>query len=195
MSSLDIIAPVSDVSSRFEQTLWYAACTASRHEKQVARHIEQRGIDHFLPQYQTVHRWKNGLHRLQLPLFPGYIFVRMTLHDRRRVLEVPGMVRFVEFGGTPCPIPETEINSVKLACESVLEARPYPYLVCGTQVEIWRGPLQGTTGILLRRKGQCRIVISVELIMRSMVVEVDAADVLPLKRGLSTTAFGRAIAS
>ena len=163
-----------------KEMLWYAGYTASRHEKRVAEHFAQRGIEHFLPLYETIHRWNNGRHRVQLPLFPGYIFVRIALRNRLRVIEVPGFVRLVGFNSLPCPLPETDINKMKEALNKGVLAEPYPYLTVGTRVEVRNGPLQGMTGILLRRQNRCRVVISVDLIMRSMAVEVEAADVAPV---------------
>ena len=168
------------------QTLWYAGYTSSRHEKRVAEHFAQRGVEHFLPLYETIHRWNNGRHRIQLPLFPGYIFVHIALQDRLRVIEVPGFVRLVGFNSLPCPLPEADINRMKDALNKGVLAEPYPYLTVGTRVEIRNGPMQGMTGILLRRQNKCRVVISVDLIMRSMAVEVEAADVVPIRK----SAFG-----
>src|SRR6201997_2684875 len=164
------------------EMLWYAGYTASRHEKRVAEHFAQRGVEHFLPLYETIHRWNNGRHRVQLPLFPGYIFVRIALRDRLRVIEVPGFVRLVGFNSLPHPLPEADINKMKEALNKGVLAEPYPYLTVGTRVEIRNGPMQGMTGILLRRQNKCRVVISVDLIMRSMIVEVEAADVVPMRR-------------
>jgi len=162
--------------------LWYAGYTASRHEKRVAEHFAQRGVEHFLPLYETIHRWNNGCHRVQLPLFPGYIFVRIALKDRLRVIEVPGFVRLVGFNSLPCALPEPDINRMKEALNKGVLAEPYPYLTVGTRVEIRNGPMQGMSGILLRRQNKCRVVISVDLIMRSMAVEVDAKDVVPIRK-------------
>ncbi len=161
---------------------WYAGYTAARHEKRVAEHFAQRGVEHFLPLYETIHRWNNGRHRVQLPLFPGYIFVRIALQERLRVLEVPGFVRLVGFNSLPCALPESDINTMKDALTRGVLAEPYPYLTVGTRVEIRNGPLQGMTGILVRRQNRCRVVISVDLIMRSMIVEVEAKDVVPLAK-------------
>lgn len=163
------------------EMLWYAGYTASRHEKRVAEHFAQRGVEHFLPLYETIHRWNNGRHRVQLPLFPGYIFVHIALRDRMRVIEVPGFVRLVGFNSLPCPLPEVDINRMKEALNKGVLAEPYPYLTVGTRVEIKNGPMQGMTGILLRRQNKCRVVISVDLIMRSIAVEVEAADVVPVR--------------
>ena len=174
----------SELRSRREnnsavEALWYAGYTAARHEKRVAEHLEQRGVEHFLPLYEAIHRWNNGRHRVQLPLFPGYVFVRIAWRDRLRVLEVPGFVRLVGFSGSPTPLPEADICKMRDALNTGVLAEPYPYLTVGARVEIQRGPLQGMTGILLRRQNKFRIVISVDLIMRSMLVEVEASDVVP----------------
>ena len=168
--------------SLHSEVLWYAGYTASRHEKRVAEHFAQRGVEHFLPLYETIHRWNNGRHRVQLPLFPGYIFVRIALSDRQRVIEVPGLVRLVGFNSLPHPLPEADINRMKEALNKGVLAEPYPYLTVGTRVEVRSGPMQGMTGILLRRQNKYRVVISVDLIMRSMIVEVEAADVAPIRK-------------
>ena len=158
---------------------WYAGYTAARHEKRIAEHFVQRGIEHFLPLYETIHRWNNGRHRVQLPLFPGYIFVRIAVREKLRVLEVPGFVRLVGFNGLPCALPESDINRMMEALSKGVLAEPYPYLTVGTRVEIRNGPLKGMTGILVRRRNKYRVGISVDLIMRSMIVEVEAGDVIP----------------
>lgn len=167
----------------YERNLWYAGYTASRHEKRVADHLQQRGVEHFLPLYETIHRWNNGRHRVQLPIFPSYVFVRIALRDRLRVLEIPGFVRLVGFSSVPVPLPDSEITAMQDAFKQGIRAEPYPYLTTGTRVEVVRGPLQGMKGILLRRQGPWRVVLSVDLIMRSMVVEVGADDVVPAMRG------------
>jgi transcription antitermination factor NusG len=170
--------PSADVFSR---TLWYAAYTASRHEKRVAEQLHDRSIEHFLPLYETIHRWRNGRHRVQLPLFPGYVFVHIALRDRLPVLKIPGLVRLVGFSGVPFPLPEQDIEAMRNALSNGVAAEPYPYLTAGSRVEICNGPLQGMRGILLRRRNNFRVVLSIDLIMRSMVVEVEAADVVPVK--------------
>ena len=169
----------------YSEPLWYAGSTAARHEKRVAEHFSQRGVEHFLPVYHAVHRWNNGRHRVSLPLFPGYIFVRIPLQERLRVLEVPGFVRLVGFNALPQPLPECEIRKMQEALVQGVMAEPYPYLTIGTRVEVRNGPLAGMTGILLRRQNKYRVVISVDLIMQSMVVEVAAEDVGPIRRSAS----------
>lgn len=164
------------------QPLWYAAYTSARHEKRVAEHLRQREVECFLPLYETVHRWNNGRHLVQLPLFPGYVFVHMSLREKLRVLQVPGLAHLVSFNGAPAALPEADIAALRNALTAGVPAQPYRYLTVGSRVEICHGPLQGMTGILLRHHGQFRVVLSVEMIMQSIVVEVEAADVIALDR-------------
>ncbi len=173
---------------------WYAAYTSARHEKRVAEHLRQREVECFLPLYETIHRWNNGRHRVQLPLFPGYVFVRICLRDKLRVLQAPGLAQLVSFNGAPAPLPETEIDTLRNALSAGVFAQPYRYLTVGSRVEICRGPLQGLRGILLRHQGQFRVVLSVEMILRSIIVEIDAGDVLTLDRrsGIPATALENA---
>lgn len=165
-----------------ETAFWFAAYTSARHEKRVTEHLKQREVESFLPLYETLHRWKNGRHRVQLPLFPGYVFVHLALREKLRVLQVPGVVELVSFNGVPAALPDAEIETLRNALSAGLPAQPFPFLRVGSRVEICRGPLQGLRGILLRRQGQLRVVLSVEMIMRSIVVEVEAADVVVLDR-------------
>jgi transcription elongation factor/antiterminator RfaH len=164
------------------QLFWYAAYTSSRHEKTVAEHLRQREVECFLPLYETVRRWNNGRHRVQLPLFPSYVFVRMELRNKLRVLQVPGLVQLVTFQGSPAALPDAEVETLRSALTAGVLAQPYRYLNVGSKVEVCRGPLQGMRGILLRHQGQFRVVISVEMIMRSIVVEVDASDIVAVDR-------------
>lgn len=172
------------------QLFWYAAYTVSRHEKTVAQHLLQREVECFLPLYETVHRWKNGRHRVQLPLFPSYVFVRMGLRDKLRVLQVPGLVQLVTFQGSPAALPDAEIQALRTGLSAGIHAQPHRYLNVGSKVEICRGPLQGVRGILLRHQGQFRVVISVEMIMRSIAVEVEATDVVAVDRKDSRPVMG-----
>ena len=159
---------------------WYALYTSPRHEKRVAEQIQQRRISCFLPLYRSVRRWKDRRKELELALFPGYVFVRIALQDKLRVLQVPSAVRLVSFNGNPVALPETEIEGLRnrLCCGISLE--PHPYLRVGRRARVRTGPLQGVEGVVIRRKERCRIVVSIDLIMRSVAVEVDEADVEPL---------------
>src|SRR5713226_1269473 len=92
---------------------WYAVCTFSNHEKRVGDQLRERGVEHFLPLYESVRRWKDRRVQLQLPLFPGYVFVRMQVRDRLNALQVPGVVCLVSFNGLPTPLPESEMDALR----------------------------------------------------------------------------------
>lgn len=156
---------------------WYAAYVCSRHEKQVARQLEERRVSCFLPVYRSVRRWKDRRKELELVLFPGYVFVHLDLKDRLRVLQVPSVVRFVSFNGQPAALPDNEIETLNSGLASGVCAEPHPYLKVGRRVRVKYGPLSGAQGIFVRKKDKCRIVLSIDLIMRSVAVEVDEADV------------------
>ncbi len=156
---------------------WYALYTCPRHEKHVARQIEQRHISCFLPLYRSVRRWKDRRKELELALFPGYVFVRMDLQDKLRVLQVPGAVRLVTFNGQPAALPEQEIECLRNRQSSCGTIEPHPYLCVGRRVRVRNGPLQGLEGIIRRSKDKCRVVLSLDLIMRSVAVEIDEGDV------------------
>lgn len=159
---------------------WFAVYTTSRHEKAVAEHFATREIESFLPLYRTQRLWKNGCKMsLQLPLFPSYIFVRISPFDRVRVLEVPGVLSLVGAAGKPVPLPEPEIEALRSSLPFV-KCEPHPYLVIGERVRIRNGSLEGMEGVLLRKKGLLRVVLSLDLIMKSVAVEVDADNVEPV---------------
>lgn len=153
---------------------WYALYTRSRHEKSVGDLLQRKQIETFLPLYETMRRWKNGDHRVQLPLFPGYAFVHIALRDRLPVLKVPGAVRLVGFNGAPVPLGDEEVESLRRALSAGVRAVPHPYLTVGRRVRITAGALAGREGVLLRRRGDARVVLSLDLIQRSVLVSVNA---------------------
>jgi transcription antitermination factor NusG len=162
-----------------EKVSWYALYTCPRHEKRVVQQIERHRISCFLPLYRSVRRWKDRRKELELALFPGYVFVRIALQDRLRVLQLASVVRFVSFSGRPLPLPQGEMEALMNGLRSGVRAEPHPYLTVGRRVRVKHGPLAGSQGILVRRKDKFRVVLSLDLIMRSVAVEVDEADVEP----------------
>ena len=159
---------------------WYAACLGPRQEKSVARQLHERGLDWFLPLYRSVRRWKDRRKEVDMVLFPGYVFVHIALQERLRVLQLPGVVRFVSFGGLPAAVPDQQVETLRNGLKDYVYAEPHPYLTVGRRVQVTHGPFAGARGILLRKKDKFRVVISLALIMRSVAVEVDASDVQPL---------------
>ena len=159
---------------------WYAVSVRPRHEKLVTRHLEYQGLNYFLPVYRSVRRWKDRRKELDMALFPGYVFVNLNLRYRLGVLQAPGVVQFVTFQGQPAAVRDSEIRALESGMSAGLRPQPHPYLHQGRRVRIKRGPLVGAEGILIRRKERFRLVLSVDLIMRSVMFEVDEADVEPL---------------
>jgi transcription elongation factor/antiterminator RfaH len=159
---------------------WYVLVVGPRHEKAVATHLKMRALTCFLPVYRSVRRWKDRRKELDMALFPGYVFVNLDLRNRLRVLDTPGVLRFVTFQGHPAPVNDSEIEALSSSLGRGAKAEPHPYLQRGRRVRVVRGPLAGTEGILVRRKERFRLVLSIDLIMRSVMVDVDEADVEPL---------------
>ena len=166
----------AEYPAEYLEPRWYAAYTSANHEKRVADQLRVREVQHFLPTYSSVRRWKDRRVTLDLPLFPGYVFVRMALRERLRVLQVPGVARLVGFNGTPTALPEEEIEALRAGFAHGVPAEPHPFLTAGRRVRVTAGPLAGMRGILVRRKKQMRFVVSVELIQRSVAVEIDEGD-------------------
>jgi len=166
--------------ARSIESHWYAAYTCAQKEKRVVEQLAERAVEHYLPLYSSVRRWKDRRVRLELPLFPGYVFVRLALRERLRVLQIPNVVRLVSFGGLPVALPDEEVGILRACLAKQLRAEPHPFLTVGHAVRVIRGPLVGAQGILIRKKGFYRLVLSVELICRSVAIEMDSADVEPL---------------
>jgi len=160
---------------------WFAVYTLPQNERSVARHLESRQIESFLPTYEKTHVWKNRQRvKIALPLFPSYLFVRIGLKDRLKVLQSQGALRIVGTSAGPLPIPDNEIDFLRSDfCRR--RAEPFRELVVGKKVCIKYGPLQGVCGVLVHKGNNLRFVLSLELINQHAVIEV-AADELEVVR-------------
>jgi len=156
---------------------WFALYTCSNHEKRVSAQLEVRGVEHFLPLYRSRRNWKDRRVFLDLPLFPGYVFARFEWPERVCVLQARGVVRLVGSKGLPSPLAESDVEALRAGVHGALCFEPHPYLIAGTRVRILQGPLTGMTGFLVRKKNSYRVVLSVDLIARSVALEVDVADI------------------
>jgi len=174
----DYVGVVSLPASSLEPR-WYAAYTCANHEKRVAAELHARTVEHFLPVYSSIRRWRDRRVILDLPLFPGYVFVRLALCNRLRVLQIPSVVQLVGFNGKSAALPDEEMEILRSGLSQGLSARPHPFLTIGRRVRITGGPFAGLEGILKRRKNNLRVVVSLALIQRSVAVDVDTADVAP----------------
>ena len=161
---------------------WYAAYTRANHEKRVASQIQERSIEQFLPLYSSERKWKDRRVHLQLPLFPGYVFVRIGLADRLGVLQIPGVARLVGFNGQPYPLADSEIEAIQACLLHRLNIEPHPNVRVGQRVRVKAGPLQGFEGVVTRRSNRLRVVISLALINRSAAVEIPMEDLEAVSR-------------
>jgi transcription antitermination factor NusG len=143
--------------------------------------MDRKCIECFVPLYRSVRRWKDRRKQLELPLFPGYVFVHMALRDRLQVLQLQGVVHFVSFHGKPAPLPTFEIEALRNGLVRNVLAEPHPYLKIGRRVRIHNGPMAGMEGVLVRRKDKFRVVLAIHLIQRSVAVEVDEAEIEPIR--------------
>jgi transcription antitermination factor NusG len=162
-----------------EPTAWNAIYTRHQHEKSVTENLARIGVEVFLPTYNVIRRWTDRKKCLSLPLFPCYVFLRTSL-ARWKILATPGVHSFVTFGNQPASVPDVELDAIRKAVESSLRVEPHPFLHSGDWVRVKSGPLEGIEGILVRKKGCHRLVLSLQLLGKSMAVEVDAFSIQPL---------------
>lgn len=161
---------------------WFAVFTAPRHEKRVEEHLRVREIESFLPLFQTRRQWKDGSRgMLQLPLFSSYVFVRIGRGERVPVLTVPGVISIVGGGRESLSVDDSYIDFLR---EGLRQGKiePHPYLLSGMRVRIRSGVMAGMEGILLRKKNDFRVVLTLEMIMKSVKVEVEMDDIEPIGR-------------
>jgi transcription antitermination factor NusG len=159
---------------------WFAVYTASRHEKHVSQLLQDRQVETFLPLYQSVHAWKNRTRvAVELPLFPGYVFVYARPTDRGRILSVPGVFAFVGSKREAWPLPDPEMQALRAGIHQC-NLQPHPYLSVGERARIMAGPFSGLEGVLVRKTNGLRFVISLDQIAQSFSVEVDAREVQPV---------------
>jgi len=166
----------NDSNNQTERVRWLAYYTAPRHEKSVAKHIESRSFDCFLPLVRQPRRWKNGLRvQVEQPLFPGYVFARVEPKQCFKVLSIPGVVSVVGPGRNPAFLEDKEIESLRVGLAE-RNSRPHPFLTIGQKARITSGSFSGKTGILIRELNNMRVVLTVEAIMKSFSVEVNAEE-------------------
>jgi len=161
-----------------EDVTWYAVWVRSRHEKLVAGALAKKSIPHYVPLISSRRKWSDRIVVVEKVLFPGYVFVHSGYEQRGAVLGCRGAINLVGSNGVPWPIPGHEIERVRLAVQNY-QCEPYPYLRVGQAVTVTKGPLRGQEGILQRRNGKLRLILSVHLIGQSVAVEIEPVDVEP----------------
>jgi transcription antitermination factor NusG len=163
-----------------EMECWYAAQVTHQHEKRVARLLEYEGYTQFLPMYKVRRKWSDRIKTIELPLFPGYVFFQSRPSSLGLRLGIQSMCRVVSFGGKPQPIPHEEMAAVQKVIHSKREVCSFPYLPIGSKVRVTDGPLAGITGFIAQIQNHKRLIISVDLINRSMSVGVEPSEVAPV---------------
>jgi transcription antitermination factor NusG len=174
------MALTNKVEKHSERAPWHAIYTRHQHEKTVAESLANHGIEIFLPTYGVVRKWKDRTKQLSLPLFPCYVFIHGSLKFRARILSTPGVYSFVGVAGQAAEIHEHEMEMIRKAVNSDLRVEPFPFLRCGDRVRVKAGALAGIEGILIRKKSSYRLILSAELLQKSIAVEVDAFSVEPV---------------
>jgi transcription antitermination factor NusG len=160
---------------------WYALYTKSRHEKIAAGELNRRNIQTFLPLRSVTRRWSDRKKIIHEPLFTGYIFVHTALEARWDVLNARGVVRFVgPSAARPVAVPERDLTAIRAFMEHEIRIDPFPYLKQGARVYVRTGPFKGTEGFIVRKDDRCRMVLSLEMLMQSVSIEIDQACVEPI---------------
>jgi transcription antitermination factor NusG len=163
----------------FDSKDWFALQVIPRHEKKVDILLGQNGCEHLLPTYLKGRKWSDRVKTIEQPLFPGYVFFRTHRSLMEIMRSIPGIIRIVSFGGRPGPVPEEDIEALKRLARTDRDVRPFSYLNVGQKVQVVAGPLQGLTGIITEFKKRCRLVIAVDMIMKSVAVEIKESEVAP----------------
>jgi transcription antitermination factor NusG len=163
-----------------EQLAWFALLTRSRHERRVHEQLVSKGVESFLPSVSRWSRWRDRRKLIDWPLFPGYCFARCASRDIRPVLTCKGVVHLVSFAAKPAPVPDYEIDGIRLLLASTLPHDPCPFIDIGTMVKVVYGPLRGARGRLIHKDRNTTLVLGIEMLGRALSVQVDAADVVSL---------------
>jgi transcription antitermination factor NusG len=160
-----------------ERLLWFAVQVTPNHEVAVDTLLGCKGYERFLPTHMVNRKWSDRIKTLQQPMFPGYIFCRSQRAAVAPILRTSGVIRLVNCGGKLCSVSESEIEGLRQVVQSKKETYVVPFLAVGRRVQVKDGPLAGIVGIITKLKNRDRLVLSVELIMRSVAVEVDTWEV------------------
>jgi transcription antitermination factor NusG len=158
---------------------WFALQVRSQRENYVADQLSAKGYELFLPLYSSRKRWSDRIKKVELPLFPGYLFCRFDPYNRLPILKTPWILQIVGFNHIPSPVDNEEISAVRTLVATGACAQPWPFIGVGEKVRIESGPLRGVVGVLTQVKGDHKLVVSITLLQRSVAVEIDSALVTP----------------
>ncbi|HOM57849.1 MAG TPA: transcription termination/antitermination NusG family protein [Candidatus Latescibacteria bacterium] len=159
---------------------WYALVVQHQHERTVARNLKSKRLDALVPCYKARRRWSDRYKEVEIPLFPNYVLSRFCWPQDAPLLRLPGVRSVVSCGSQPAAIPEDEIDALKGLLNASVPLRPWPYLKPGQRVRIERGPLRGVEGTLLEEKRMWQIVVTIELLQRSVAAVIDRDAAVPI---------------
>jgi transcription antitermination factor NusG len=173
------VLPLNDLESLPETSTpqWFAVAVKPRFDKAVARTLESKGFETLLPLYKTQHRYAARSKVSELPLFPGYVFCRFNALTQLPILTTPGVTQILGTGNTPLALSEEEIVSIRVAIQANIPLQPFPFLQAGHRVRIEEGALRGVVGLVVRIKDCMRLILSITLLQRSVLLEIDRSHV------------------
>lgn len=166
--------------TRQELANWYAVQTRARNEKAISDRLQEQGLTTFLPLVTEVRRWSDRQKKVELPLFSCYVFVKLVASnndERMRVYRTNGVFRIVSMRGEITPIPHEQIEALRTVVTQQVPWMEHPFLKIGRRVRIRGGSLEGVEGVLLSRNGDRTLIISIDVIQRSLAVRVEGYDV------------------
>jgi transcription antitermination factor NusG len=181
MQQQSISCPVFGApNATFDTTeAWYAIHVRANYEKRVSAAMRQKGYAIYLPIITEPRRWSDRVVDCEIPLFPGYLFGRVDPLNRLPVLKTDGVIQILGNGSSPTPIASETLHAIQRMTSTPAGAMPFPYLKAGQRIRVRSGPLSGVEGILMRRKGARYLVVSIDLLNRSVATEIDVADIKP----------------
>jgi transcription antitermination factor NusG len=162
---------------------WYALTVPYQHERQTEKALQSKGLETLVPVYRSRRHWSDRVKDVEMPLFAGYVLCQFDLTDRIQVMDTPGVCKIVGFGGSVTALEDCEVEGIQRLVALKVPLAPWPYLKAGDQVRVEHGPMRGLEGSLRRTKDALRLVIGVELLQRSIAVEVERDAVVPIGHG------------
>lgn len=171
-----------EIAPNLHPPQWFAVHTRSRHEKSLTAQLREQGIETVMPTSVETRRWSDRQKRVEFPLFPGYVFVRVpgTSAERLRVLRTPGAVAFVGGKGVGEPIPDAEMDAVLRIASADVPAKAHPFLRVGQKIRIRGGALDGVEGVLTAASGEQNLVVSIAPIERAISIRLSGYDIEPI---------------
>jgi len=153
---------------------WYALYVRSRHEKFVCDALTKKSIETYLPLREITRNWSDRKKIIHEPLFSSYVFVNLAIKDRWDILNTKGVVRFVgPSAARPVEVCEEDLAAIKKFLHEKVQLDPFPYLKEGQRVYVKSGPFKGTEGFIVRKDEHCRLVLSLDVLMQSVSIQID----------------------